>query len=266
MPAHPLRDPLDGLDLYAGPLEALWAGPRGGPRLFVTPNLDHWRLLHRSAALRRAYRAAAVRLNDSRFLKRLLWRADLPTLPGADLALTWLKAAEPGAVVLIVGCPPGVEAFVRGMRPDLALHGLEPSAGYVFRRAERRALATRVATLSPRMILVCTGAPQSEVVAHGLLRALDAPCDILCCGAGLQFAAGLKRRAPSCVQRLGLEWAWRLLREPHTRARYLRDAAFLAVHAGRLRRRAPRAGVSRWPEGRGPAAARPATGGGAAGA
>ena len=258
-------DPLAGLDLYEGPVEALWAGPLARPRLFVTPNLDHWRLLHRSAALRRAYRAAAVRLNDSRFLKRLLWRADLPTLPGADLALKWLAAAEPGAVVMIVGCPPGVEAFVRGLRPDLQVHGVEPSAGYVFRRAERRALAARAAALSPRMILVCTGAPQSELAAHGLLRALTAPCDILCCGGGLQFAAGMKRRAPPLFRQAGLEWAWRLLREPHTRTRYLLDALFLAAHAGRLRRLAPRARLSRSREGPARAGARPATGGGAAG-
>lgn len=265
------RDPLGGIALYDGPLDALSRGPRDRPRLFVTPNLDHWRLLHRSRALRRAYRAAAVTLNDSRFLRRFLWRRDLPTLPGADLALRWLEAAAPGSGVLVVGCPPGVEAFVRGLRPDLVVRAVEPSLGYIAKRHERRAIARLAAELRPERIFVCTGAPQSELVAHGLLRALDHPCDILCCGAGLQFAAGLKRRAPALFQKLGVEWAWRMLKEPHTRMRYLRDAAFLATHAARLRRlapsrlnRSPASGAASRPPRMGPAG--PGSGGKAAAA
>ena len=242
MASAPARraDPLDGLALYEGPEAALARGPVSGPRLFVTPNLDHWRLLHRSRALRRAYRAAAVVLNDSRFLRRLLWRADLPTVPGADLAVRWLETAPAGEAWLVVGCPPPVERWLRERRPDLVFTTVEPSHGYVKTRSERRALAGLAAQVRPARILVCTGAPQSELVAHGLARALRHPCDLLCCGAGLQFAAGLKSRAPGPFQRLGLEWAWRLVREPHTRQRYLLDALFLAGHAARLRRLAPR--------------------------
>ena len=238
------RDPLAGLALHAGPPEALAQGPVGRPRLIVTPNLDHWRLLHRSAAFRAAYRAAAVVLNDSRFLRRALWDADVPTLPGADLALRMLDATPAGAGVLVVGCPPGVEAWMRARRPDLRVRGVEPSRGYVFKRSERRALAALARELRPDRIFVCTGAPQSEVVAAGLLRAIDHPCDLLCCGAALQFAAGLKPRAPAAVQALGLEWAWRLASEPHTRTRYLLDALFLLTHAARLRRLAPRHGAA----------------------
>ncbi len=233
------RDPLAGLALYAGAPEALAHGPVGRPRLIVTPNLDHWRLLHRSRAFRTAYRAAEVVLNDSRFLRRLLWDAATPTLPGADLALRMLDAAPAGSAVLVVGCPPAVEAWLRARRPDLRVKGVEPSRGYVFKRAERRALAARARALRPERIFVCTGAPQSEVVAAGLLRALDHPCDVLSCGAALQFAAGLKPRAPAWTQALGAEWAWRLVTEPHTRTRYVLDAVFLPTHAARLRRLAP---------------------------
>lgn len=240
-------DPLAGLSLYDGPEAALSRGPVGGPRLFVTPNLDHWRLLHRSRALRAAYGAAAVVLNDSRFLRRLLWRDDLPTVPGADLAVQWLESAPAGERWLVIGCPPPVARWLRSRRPDLAFTTVEPSSGYVKKRGERRALARLAAEARPARILVCTGAPQSELVAHQLTRALRHPCDLLCCGAGLQFAAGLKSRAPEAFQRLGLEWAWRLAREPHTRQRYVLDALFLVGAAGRLRRLAPRTSPLREP-------------------
>lgn len=238
--ADSAADPLRGLRLHTGAPEALARSLGERPRLIVTPNLDHWRLLHRSRAFRAAYRAAAVVVNDSRFLRRALWRPDTPTLPGADLALRMLDAAPAGSAVLVIGCPPGVEAWLRARRPQLRLDVVEPSRGYVFKRAERRALAALAQALRPQRIFVCTGAPQSEVVAAGLLRALDHPCDILCCGAGLLFAAGLKPRAPRWVQALGLEWAWRLAGEPHTRGRYLLDAVFLATHLRRLKALAPR--------------------------
>jgi UDP-N-acetyl-D-mannosaminuronic acid transferase (WecB/TagA/CpsF family) len=37
---------------------------------------------------------------------------------------------------------------------------------------------------------------------------------MLCIGAALDFIAGTQTRANTFVQRIGLEWAWRMLREP----------------------------------------------------
>jgi hypothetical protein len=47
-------------------------------------------------------------------------------------------------------------------------------------------------------------------------------------GAGLDFAAGRIRRAPRRLQKLGLEWAYRMCLEPSRLApRYARNAWFL---------------------------------------
>ncbi|MEX5730281.1 UDP-N-acetyl-D-mannosaminuronic acid transferase (WecB/TagA/CpsF family) [Rhodovulum iodosum] len=47
-------------------------------------------------------------------------------------------------------------------------------------------------------------------------------------GAGLDFIAGSQRRAPVWVQRLALEWAWRMLGDPGRLAgRYAACAAAL---------------------------------------
>ena len=47
-------------------------------------------------------------------------------------------------------------------------------------------------------------------------------------GAGLDFAAGRVRRAPRQLQKLGLEWAYRMWLEPSRLApRYARNARFL---------------------------------------
>jgi N-acetylglucosaminyldiphosphoundecaprenol N-acetyl-beta-D-mannosaminyltransferase len=65
-------------------------------------------------------------------------------------------------------------------------------------------------------------------------------------GAAFDFHAGLVRQAPPWMQRAGLEWAYRLIREPRRLwRRYARYnprfvAAFSAQYARHLRERARR--------------------------
>ena len=43
----------------------------------------------------------------------------------------------------------------------------------------------------------------------------------------MNFVAGRMRRAPRIMQRMGLEWLWRILEEPKLATRYARDAGYL---------------------------------------
>jgi N-acetylglucosaminyldiphosphoundecaprenol N-acetyl-beta-D-mannosaminyltransferase len=211
-----------------GGLDALLAG-LGRPRglLIVTPNLDHLRLLDRSAALRRAYRQADVVLNDSRFLDRLCLAGRALTAPGSELAPMMLDRAPDGAKILVIGCDEAVKADLPARYPQLIFAFIEPSMGFIRRRAERRELVKASLAQRPCMVFVCTGAPQSEILAAQMKRA-GLRADILCCGSAFHFLAGTKARAPAWARRLGGEWAWRFVLEPRTRTRYLADAAFLA--------------------------------------
>ena len=219
----------DELRLYGGSLDDILHHRRrgDGPRLIVTPNLDHWRLLAQSKTFRRAYLSAAIVLNDSRFLMRTFLGRGTMTVPGSELATMMLAAAPPRSRITIIGCPPSVLQHLRSHRPDLDVDAVEPSMGVIFKRAERRGIVQRTADFGAERIFVCIGAPQSEVLSHQLVRKLTHKCDILCCGSGLQFASGLKARAPRWMRWAGLEWSWRMIRERHTRARYLQDAVYL---------------------------------------
>jgi N-acetylglucosaminyldiphosphoundecaprenol N-acetyl-beta-D-mannosaminyltransferase len=61
-------------------------------------------------------------------------------------------------------------------------------------------------------MLLGIGAPQQEILAHELKGAATGP--IICCGAAIEVLAGMRPRAPLALQRLGLEWAFRLAIEP----------------------------------------------------
>jgi hypothetical protein len=60
-------------------------------------------------------------------------------------------------------------------------------------------------------------------------------------GATLDFVAGRVRRAPKLIQRVGLEWAFRIYTDPaRLGPRYTKDAFFLFGHVAReLAGRAP---------------------------
>lgn len=215
--------------LHTGAVEPLLA-PAPGTRLLVTPNVDHLRLLSISASLRRAYREADVVINDSRLLDRLVFRGKVACYPGSDLAPERLKLLPAGTSVAIIGYTPKVKSFLEE-NFDLRLTFIEPPMGYIRQRRERRLIVEQLARVSPDQIFICTGAPQSELMAAQIKRA-GVGGDILCCGSALRFVAGEVDPAPSWVRQQGAEWLWRFVTESRTRKRYFADLIFLGSNLG----------------------------------
>ncbi len=203
------------------------------PRLVVTPNTDHLRLLEGSAAFRRAYACADVVVNDSQVLELLAFRGRATKVSGSDLTPLKLAALPDGARVSIVGCPKKVGDWLETAYPAIQFQLAEPSMGFIRRPNERRRLETSTKDYAPDLILICTGAPQSELLGAQFRRNIGT-CDIVCAGSSLIFMAGLKTRAPSIIRGIGLEWLWRMWGEPHTRFRYVIDALFLITNIRQL--------------------------------
>lgn len=66
----------------------------------------------------------------------------------------------------------------------------------------------------PAIIVLAMGMPKQELVALALREALGQPCLIVCGGAIVDFLAHRFPRAPYWMQRAGMEWVYRLCREP----------------------------------------------------
>jgi N-acetylglucosaminyldiphosphoundecaprenol N-acetyl-beta-D-mannosaminyltransferase len=90
-----------------------------------------------------------------------------------------------------------------------------------------------------RILFVGLGAPKQERWMAGHRGQVDAV--MLGVGAAFDFLAGRKRQAPRLVQRLGLEWLFRLAHEPRRLwRRYLyRNPRFIALFAAQLLRERP---------------------------
>jgi N-acetylglucosaminyldiphosphoundecaprenol N-acetyl-beta-D-mannosaminyltransferase len=90
----------------------------------------------------------------------------------------------------------------------------------------------RVIAAQPHVVWVALGAPKQECWMHRHAGRL-APALALGVGAAFDFLSDAKRRAPTWMQRSGLEWAHRLSTEPRRLGpRYLRTNTEFILRAG----------------------------------
>jgi N-acetylglucosaminyldiphosphoundecaprenol N-acetyl-beta-D-mannosaminyltransferase len=107
--------------------------------------------------------------------------------------------------------------------------------------AERDAVATEINESGADVVWVGTGQPKQEKWMAEMRDRLTAPV-LVGVGAAFDFHAGIVPQAPSWMQRTGLEWVFRLAREPRRLwRRYARYnprfvAAFAREYATRARR------------------------------
>jgi N-acetylglucosaminyldiphosphoundecaprenol N-acetyl-beta-D-mannosaminyltransferase len=107
---------------------------------------------------------------------------------------------------------------------------------------EEDAIADEINRSGADVVWVGIGVPKQEKWMARMRGRLEAPV-LIGVGAAFDFHAGLVPQAPEPLQRLGLEWAFRLVQEPRRLwRRYLRYnprfvAGFLRQYVGHLRSR-----------------------------
>ncbi|HEX7490433.1 MAG TPA: WecB/TagA/CpsF family glycosyltransferase [Candidatus Limnocylindrales bacterium] len=108
---------------------------------------------------------------------------------------------------------------------------------------EDASLVAEINAAKPDYVWVGLGAPKQDLWVAAYRDRLEAPA-LLAVGAAFDFHSGRRRRAPRWMQRTGMEWLYRLLKEPRRLAsRYtVVNARFaLLVLRYELRRRSKRA-------------------------
>ena len=144
--------------------------------------------------------------------------------PGIELAEKVLQlagAAEQKWPVFFYGGAPGVAAAASAIWqqrcPGLVFAGIEH--GYLSPEEEPKLLET-LKQLQPRIILVGLGVPRQELWIRRH-RHLCPQAIWIGVGGSFDIWAGRKTRAPQWLQRLHMEWAYRLYQEPHRWRRML---------------------------------------------
>lgn len=204
----------------------------------VTPNADHLVQLETDQKLRNIYQAADLVVADG---MPLIWFSRIlkPALPervtGSDLMPELCRRAEEaGLSIFFFGAQEGVaaQAAVNTQRqfPRLKIAGAySPPFGFEKDRAQTLAAIDVINAAAPHILFVGLGAPKQEYWMYDYRKLIRTDV-MLGIGAGIDFMAGNVARAPLWMQRAGLEWVYRLSREPkRLYRRYARDFGIFLI-------------------------------------
>jgi N-acetylglucosaminyldiphosphoundecaprenol N-acetyl-beta-D-mannosaminyltransferase len=211
------------------------AAQHGDNFCICTLNLDHVVKLQQQSAFRAAYLRARFVTADGFpivILSRLLGTRIRRTT-GADLVEPVCRQARRKQLpIFMIGSNDHTLA-IAAKRLSERFRGLEiadyyaPSANFDPYSSEADAAIDRIRASGAKLCFVALGAPRQELFAARCLDELNGT-GLLCIGAALDFIAGTQIRAPSLTQTIGLEWAWRMLREPRRLGpRYARCMAII---------------------------------------
>ena len=208
----------------------------------LTPNVDHVCLVDHDVELRSIYARAGLSLTDG---QPLVWLARALRTPvpekvsGSDLTMPLLRALrEADRSVYLLGATEAVcqelSDKLAHLLPGLRIVGTSSPAfdpagdDREFVAAIDAACATR-----PDLLLLALGSPKQEL-ALGRYANRYRPAVGVGVGATFDFLVGKQQRAPKWVSRAGLEWAYRLARDPKRLwRRYLVDDRRFALIAWR---------------------------------
>ena len=189
---------------------------RGERTFVITANPEFVMLARRDASVLGIARMADLVVPDGTGVavaSTILGRA-LPRVPGRLLVDALVPGfAERRTSLFLLGAAPGVAE-----RAADALRERDPRlrvAGCYSGSPEHDAdTVSRVRAVSPDVVLVAYGMPKQERWIARNVAAL--PSVRLAIGVGGVFdqLAGVQKVPPAVVHRLGLEWLWRLAREP----------------------------------------------------
>jgi len=203
----------------------------------ATLNLDHAVKLRSDPAFRAAYLAQSHVVADG---NPIVWLCGLAghrveLVPGSEMVEPLAAlAAEHGRGVALFGSTsealdlaaerleqrhPGLKVVAR-IAPPMGFDPLGPEADR---------LLAEVRDSGAGLCFLALGAPKQEILAARGARLVPG-CGFASIGAGVDFIAGHQTRAPAWVQRIAMEWFWRMMSNPgRLAARY---AACFAILPG----------------------------------
>jgi N-acetylglucosaminyldiphosphoundecaprenol N-acetyl-beta-D-mannosaminyltransferase len=207
----------------------------GQPSFFITANTHYAMLANEDPEVQAVTAQAAFILADG---APMVWasrwkKSPLPArVAGSDLIFDLCdRSARDGYRIFLLGGAEGVAeqaaAALSRRFPGLAIVGTESPPFRAPSAEEHAALLDRIRAARPDLLFVAFGQPKGEFWIAAHRETLGVPVCVQV-GASLDFVAGRVRRAPRLLQKVGLEWAYRMWLEPSRLApRYARNARFL---------------------------------------
>lgn len=208
------------------------------PRYVITANLNYAMLVDGDAAMQKITDEASLVLADG---QPLVWRSRIGSagpLPervaGSELIYRLAEiAAMRGWRIYFLGAEPGVAtrcaSTLAKLYPGLQVAGVQSPPYRKLTQAEEQQQHQAIINSNADILLVAFGQPKGERWIHENYQKLGVPVSMQI-GASFDFVAGTATRAPVIWQKIGMEWAYRMLSDPGRLApRYATNAWFLLI-------------------------------------
>ncbi len=198
----------------------------GEERVFFTPNLEMLEGARKNEKTRDILNSASVLLPDGSGLllvSELLGTPIRNRVAGIDFGekLVALCEKERKRLFLLGGASGVAKRAAKRLikrYPDLIICGIHH--GY-FNLEEEGELIKKIRRAEPDALIVCMGFPRQEKFAYEHQKDFSDIKVIACLGGAIDVWAGLKLRAPDIIQKIHLEWLWRIMGEPWRLKRFI---------------------------------------------
>jgi N-acetylglucosaminyldiphosphoundecaprenol N-acetyl-beta-D-mannosaminyltransferase len=203
-------------------IRILKARAGGEPLLIMGPNAQLITLAAKEPRFAQALRAAWLSVPDGVsvvFASRMLGQAVPERVTGGDLMeRLCVESAKHGLSVFFLGGLPGAAELTarkfERLHPEFHTAGVCcPPPGFEKDSVLSEQIKRQIREAEPDLLCVAFGAPKQEIWMMENVPNLPVGAAISV-GAALDTQAGLRKRAPKWTHHVGLEWLYRLVREP----------------------------------------------------
>lgn len=205
---------------------------QGKGAFVVTPNVDHMIKLHQDELFAQIYADADLILADG---TPIMWFAKGFGTPlkekvsGSDLFPRVCEmAAKENLSVYLLGGTEGVAEkaadVLKHRYANFTVSGIySPPFGFEKDETQMKLICDQINEAKPDILFVGLGAPKQEKLFWEIRSKVNVPV-ALHVGGSFDFIAGTIKRAPKWMSKVGLEWLYRLIKEPKRMfKRYLID-------------------------------------------
>lgn len=214
--------------------------------ILYTPNIDHLVSLQKDQEFYEAYQSAEWVVCDSRilyFLSHLTHHRFRETISGSNFfsAFYDYHRNDPNCRIFLLGSTGDVASRAmhrinEKMGREIVVGALSPSMGFDEKENECLSIVETIHKSGANVVVVGVGAPKQEKYIARWCDKMPQVKIWMALGATIDFEAGVQRRAPKWVNRIGMEWFYRFIHEPRRlfKRYFIRDLRFFGLYAKQL--------------------------------
>ena len=214
--------------------------------ILFTPNIDHLVSLQDDQEFYDAYQSAEWVVCDSRilyFLSHLTRHRFRETISGSSFFSAFYNyhRDDPNCKLFLLGSTGNVasqamDCINQKLGRKIVVGALSPSMGFDEKEDECRAIVDTINNSGANVVVVGVGAPKQEKYIVKWRDKMPQVKIWMALGATIDFEAGVQRRAPKWINRIGMEWFYRFVHEPRRlfKRYFIRDFRFFGLYAKQL--------------------------------